>query len=85
MTLELHYAAAVRDRVHQLVRQAAECCASFGLAVDESADQRSVTIIVPQRASEIADDLLAPFLATGSAEDEQQTRRCSSESARGGR
>jgi hypothetical protein len=30
MTLELHYAAAVRHRVHQLVRQEAECCAFLG-------------------------------------------------------
>jgi hypothetical protein len=78
MTLELHYAAAVSDRVHQLVRQEAECCAFLGFAVDESADQVSVTITVPERAGEIADDLLAPFLPSGSAEDAQQTGRCSS-------
>jgi|RhiMetdeSRZDD1v2_1073273.scaffolds.fasta_scaffold06066_8 hypothetical protein len=78
MTLELHYAAAVRDRVHQLVRQEAECCAFLGFAVNESGDQVSVTITVPERAGEIANDLLAPFLATNSAEREQQTGPCSS-------
>ena len=61
-TLELHYAAAVRDRVRQLVRQEAECCAFLAFAVNESADQVSVTISVPERAAEMADDLLAPFL-----------------------
>jgi hypothetical protein len=76
-TLELHYAAAVRDRVHQLVRQEGECCAFLGFAVDESPDQVSVTITVPERAGGIADDLLAPFLPSGRAEDEQQAGRCS--------
>ena len=78
MTLELRYAAAVRDRVHQLVRQEAECCAFLGFAVNESADQVSVTITVPERAGEIAGDLLAPFLATSDAKSEPQTGRCSS-------
>jgi hypothetical protein len=77
MTLELRYAAAVRDRVHQLVRQEAECCAFLGFAVKESGDHVSVTITVPERAGEIASDLLAPFLAT-CAECEQQTGPCSS-------
>jgi hypothetical protein len=75
MSLELHYAAAVRDRVHQLVRQEAECCAFLGFAVNESGDQVNVTITVPERAGEIAGDLLAPFLATSGAESEQQTGR----------
>jgi hypothetical protein len=62
MTLELHYAAAVRDRVHQLVSQEAECCAFLGFAVDESPDEVRVMITVPERAGAIADDFLAPFL-----------------------
>jgi len=78
MTLELRYAAAVRDRVHQLVRQETECCAFLAFAIDESDDHVSVTITVPERASEIASDLLAPFLASSGAEGEQQTGRCSS-------
>ena len=65
LTLELHYGAAVRDRVHQLVRQEAACCAFLGFAVHESADRVSVTITVPERAGEIADDLLAPFVVLG--------------------
>jgi hypothetical protein len=75
MTLELRYAAAVRDRVHQLVRQEAECCAFLEFAVNESADQVNVTITVPERAGEIARDLFAPFLPSGSAEREQQAAR----------
>jgi hypothetical protein len=78
MTLKLLYAAAVRDRVHQLVRQEAACCAFLGFAVDESPDQVSVTITVPERAGGIADDVLAPFLSSGSAKDEQQVGRLSS-------
>lgn len=76
-TLELHYAAAVRDRVHQLVKQESECCAFLEFAVHESTDQVSVMLTVPERAGEIADDILAPFLPPGGAEDEQQTSRCS--------
>jgi hypothetical protein len=76
MTLELHYSTAVRDRVHQLVKQEAECCAFLGFAVDESPDQVSVTITVPERACGIADDPLAPFQPAGSAEDEEQAARC---------
>jgi hypothetical protein len=64
MTLELHYAPVVRDRVHQLVRQEAECCAFLGFAVAETIDRVSMTITVPERAGEIADDLFAPFVAT---------------------
>jgi hypothetical protein len=62
MTLELHYDAAVRDRVHQLVRQETECCAFLTFAIDESAEQVIVTITVPERASEVAGDLFAAFL-----------------------
>lgn len=77
-SLELHYAAAVRDRVRQLVRQEAECCAFLEFAVTESADQVTVTITVPDRAGEIAGDLLAPFLPSGSAEGDQKTGRSTS-------
>jgi hypothetical protein len=75
-TLELRYVAAVRDRVHQLVRQEAECCAFLGFTIDESADHVSVTITVPERAGEIADDLLAPFLPSNGGGSEQKTGRC---------
>jgi len=73
LTLELHYVAAVRDRVHQLVRQEAACCAFLGFVVDESADQVRLTICVPERASGIADDLFVPFLPSGSNGDQQHT------------
>jgi hypothetical protein len=78
MTLELRYAAAVRDRVHQLVRQEAECCAFLGFAVDESVAHVRATITVPERAAEIAGDLLAPFLAASGGESERQMGRSSS-------
>ena len=78
MTLELQYAVAVRERVNQLVRQEAECCAFLGFAVHELADRLSVTITVPERACEIASDLLAPFLATSGAESDPYTEGCSS-------
>jgi hypothetical protein len=68
LTLELCYAAAVRERVHQLARQEAECCAFLEFAVDESADPVRVTITVPARASEIAGELLAPFLTISGAD-----------------
>jgi hypothetical protein len=61
--------------VHQLVRQEAECCACLGFAGNESGDQLRVTITVPERAGEIAGDLLAPFLAITADDSEQQTGR----------
>jgi hypothetical protein len=70
-TLELRYAGTVRDRVRQLVRQEAECCAFLAFTVNESADQVSVTISVPERATQMADDLLAPFLPLEGAADQQ--------------
>jgi hypothetical protein len=66
----------VRDRVHQLVTQEAECCAFLGFAVSESVDQVIVAITVPERAGEIADDLLAPFLPSDGAQNDQQPGRC---------
>jgi hypothetical protein len=74
-TLELHYGAAVRDRVHHLVKQESGCCAFLAFAVAESADQVRVTITVPARAEEITDDLLAPFLTTGGAETSRLNAR----------
>ena len=72
MALELHYTSTVRDRVYQLVRQEAECCAFLAFAVNESDDQVCVTISVPERTAEIADDLLAPFLPPGDV-DQRRT------------
>ena len=71
-TLELHYAAAVRDRVHQLVKQEAECCAFLEFAVNETDDQVIVTISVPERAGDIADDFLAPFVPSDGGGAEQR-------------
>lgn len=62
-SLELEYATRVRDRVYEFVRQEAACCAFLTFAVDESSDQVRVTITVPDRARDMADDLLAPFLS----------------------
>jgi hypothetical protein len=70
-----HYGAAVRDRVRHLVRQEAECCAFLTFAIDESADQVTVTITVPERAGERADEALAPFLPSGAADSEHQVGR----------
>ena len=62
LSLELDYATEVRDRVYQMVRQESECCAFLEFVVDESPDHISVTITVPPRASDTAEELLAPFL-----------------------
>jgi hypothetical protein len=72
-SLELHYAADVRDRVHELVRQEAECCAFLAFAVDESPDAIRVTITVPARAQDMADQLFEPFLPAG---DERSAPTC---------
>jgi hypothetical protein len=61
-SLELLFDAAVGDRVHQLVKREAECCAFLQFAVDESPDHVRVTVTVPEPAREMADELFAPFL-----------------------
>src|SRR5262245_3419988 len=66
-SLELHYAGQVRDRVHALVRQEAECCAFLAFTVDESADEVRVTITVPERTRDVADQLFEPFLPPDTA------------------
>ena len=67
-SLELHYARDVRDRVHELVRREAECCAFLTFAVHESPDALCVTITVPERAQDSAEaDDLASDSATEAA------------------
>lgn len=61
-SLTLHYAADVRDRVHQLVRREAECCRFLAFELEESVDEIRVTIALPDRARELADELFEPFL-----------------------
>lgn len=62
LSLDLHYTAAVRERVHELIRQESACCGFLTFVVDESSDGLLVTITVPERARDIVDDVLAPFL-----------------------
>jgi hypothetical protein len=62
--LELHYDSTVRDRVRELVRREAECCAFLTIEVDESDGLVRVSIAVPASAAESAEILLAPFLPT---------------------
>lgn len=61
-SLTLRYAAEVRDRVHQLVRQEAECCGFLTFDIDDAADEICVTITLPERARGLADQLFEPFL-----------------------
>jgi hypothetical protein len=68
-TLELRYAAAVRDRVRQLVRQEAECCAFLDFSIEETGTHVTLTIAVPERAAAIADDLFGPFLGSPQGEE----------------
>jgi hypothetical protein len=62
VSLRLDYDAAVRDRVHDLVRRESICCAFLTFTVDGAADGVTVTITVPDRARDNADALLEPFL-----------------------
>ena len=66
-SLHLHYDAAVRDRVHELIRRESACCAFLAFAVDEADDGIAVTITVPDRARDDADELLAPFVPDAGA------------------
>ena len=61
-SLQLHYTAEVRERVHELVRNESTCCAFLMFAIDESPDDVRVTITVPERARDVVDEVLAPFL-----------------------
>lgn len=63
-TLELHYAATVRDRVHALVRKESECCAFLAFALDESGSDVRLTIIAPDRVRDAAGHFFEPFLTS---------------------
>jgi hypothetical protein len=52
--------------------------AFLAFAIDESADHVCVTIPLPERASDMADALLAPFLPSNSIEGVPQNGRCQS-------
>ena len=71
--LELRYVATVRDRVRELVRKEAECCAFLTFALDESRGDVRLTITVPAREGEAADLFFEPFLAS---ESPTATGRC---------
>jgi hypothetical protein len=60
--LHLEYDAAVRDRVHELIRRESACCAFLAFTVAETAGGVGVTIAVPDRARDHADQLLEPFV-----------------------
>ena len=74
-SLALHYATDVRERVYQLVRQEAECCGFLMFAVDDTPNEIRVTITVPDRAREVADQLFEPFLPANGARP-SATGRC---------
>lgn len=61
-SLELDYDARVRDRVYELVRREAECCAFLDFVIEELPNQVRVTITVSERAAGMSDELLAPFV-----------------------
>jgi hypothetical protein len=61
-SLTLHYGAGVRNRVRELVRREGECCGFLMFGIDEAADEIRLTITLPDRAGELADQLLEPFL-----------------------
>lgn len=63
--LGLRYATAVRNRVYELVRRESECCAFLTFALDESRGDVRLTITAPERALQVADVVLEPFLASG--------------------
>ena len=60
-SIELEYASGMRDRVGELVRREAACCAFLDFVVEEVAGRMRLTITVPHRARDLAGELLAPF------------------------
>jgi hypothetical protein len=58
--------------------------AFLAFAIDESADHVCVTIPLPERASDMADALLAPFLPSNSIEGVPQNGTLSESTVRGG-
>jgi hypothetical protein len=63
-TLELRYAASVRDRVHSLVQKESECCAFLTFALDESGRDVRLTITAPDQVRDAADLFFEPFLTS---------------------
>ena len=69
-SLHLLYDAAVRERVHELVRKESACCAFLAFAVADTGDGVAVTITVPDRAREHAGQLFEAFQPAAGAADE---------------
>jgi len=59
--LELVFDASSRAAVQTLMRQEKACCAFLDFALAEADRLITLTITVPSRAADAADDLLAPF------------------------
>jgi hypothetical protein len=62
--LELHYNAAVRERVHELMRREAECCGFLRFDVAESDEGLRLTITAPEEVAAGATALFEPFLTS---------------------
>ena len=64
LSLHLIYTIDVVHRLRELILQEAKCCAFLAFSIDESESDVHVTITVPNRARESADEVLSPFLPT---------------------
>ena len=69
LTLELHYAAAARDRVREMVRNEQTCCAFLRFDTCDDPDEIVVTITAPETARDAADALFEQFVAGAPMQD----------------
>jgi hypothetical protein len=67
LELRLAYAASAAARVHEMVRAEQACCAFLTFDLDKDTDEVRLTITAPERAREVADELLGQFLPSTDA------------------
>jgi len=73
LNLLLIYTVDAAHRVRQMVREEQECCSFLNFDLDQGAEEIQLTITLPERAREAADDIFGQFLPSGKM---QKDRRC---------
>ena len=61
LVLELRYARSAAARVRAMVAAEQTCCAFLAFEIEETADDLHVTIIAPERARNVAEELFVVF------------------------
>jgi hypothetical protein len=67
LDLHLIYAADAAHRVRQMVREEKECCSFLSFDLDQGTEEIRLTITLPERARDAADDIFGQFIPSGKA------------------